>query len=102
MISGGVFIKGIIDMARNIMSPVRFYVYDYANKYSLNAFFGPCSKHLGVSHGDEMISLFDCVGKKLNEPDTSVSKLMVNIWTSFASSDSEYGFFFFFFFQNCF
>ncbi|VVC41617.1 Carboxylesterase type B, conserved site,Carboxylesterase, type B,Carboxylesterase type B [Cinara cedri] len=87
MISGGAFLKGVIDMAQNIMSPARFYVYDYANKYSLNAFFGPCPKNLGVSHGDEMISLFDCLGKKLNEPDTNVSKLLVNIWTYFASSD---------------
>lgn len=89
MLSGGIFLKGIIDMAQNIMSPTRFYVYDYVNEYSLNKFFGPCPKHLGVSHGDEMISLFDCVGKKLNERDTMVSKLMVNIWTNFASSDSE-------------
>lgn len=90
MVTGGIFLKGVIDMANNVMSPVHFYVYDYVNKHSLNAYFGPCPKHLGVTHGDEMISLFD-LGKRLNTQDGIVSKLMVDIWTNFASS--EYGLF---------
>lgn len=81
--------KGVIDLARNAMSPVYFYVYDYVNKNSLNSFFGPCKKHLGVTHGDEMTSLFDTVGMPLNEHDRNVSELMVDIWTNFATS--EYG-----------
>uniref|UniRef100_A0A2S2QI72 Carboxylic ester hydrolase n=1 Tax=Sipha flava TaxID=143950 RepID=A0A2S2QI72_9HEMI len=86
MVTGGIFMKGVIDMARNIMSPVYFYVYDYVNKNSLNSFFGPCTKHLGVTHGDEMTNLFDFVGMWLNEHDRNVSRLMVDIWTNFASS----------------
>lgn len=89
MFTGGIFLKGIIDMARNVMSPVHFYVYDYANAHSLNAFYGPCPKHLGVSHGDEIISLFDCAGQRLNARDRNVSALMVDVWTNFASA--EYG-----------
>lgn len=89
MFTGGIFLKGVIDMARNVMSPVHFYVYDYANKHSLNTLYGPCPQNLGVSHGDENISLFDCIGKRLNAQDQNVSKLMVDIWTNFASS--EYG-----------
>jgi len=89
MVTGGIFLKGVIDMANHVMSPVHFYVYDYVNKHSLNTFFGPCPKHLGVTHGDEMISLFDFIGKRLNTQDENVSKLMVDIWTNFASS--EYG-----------
>lgn len=89
MVTGPLFLKGIIDMAHNVMSPVHFYVYDYANKQSLNEFFGPCPKHLGVTHGDELTSLFDSVGKRLCAPDEAVSKLVVNIWTNFAST--EYG-----------
>jgi len=46
-------------------------------------------QHLGVTHGDEMISLFDCIGTRLNKQDENVSKLVVDIWTNFASS--EYG-----------
>lgn len=88
MMTGGIFLKGVIDMANHVMSPVHFYVYDYANKHSFNTFFGPCPKHLGVTHGDEMISLFD-LGKRLNTQDANVSKLMVDIWTNFAIS--EYG-----------
>ncbi|KAL5242170.1 hypothetical protein ACI65C_009580 [Semiaphis heraclei] len=86
MMTGGIFLKGVIDMANHVMSPVHFYVYDYANKHSFNTFFGPCPKHLGVTHGDEMISLFD-LGKRLNTQDANVSKLMVDIWTNFAISD---------------
>lgn len=89
MFTGGIFLKGVIDMALNVMSPVHFYVYDYANKNSFNTFFGPCPKHLGVTHGDEMISLFDCIGKKLYIQDENVSKLMVDIWTYFASSEYD-------------
>lgn len=86
MITGAIILKGVIDMARNIMSPVYFYVYDYANKNSLNTFYGPCTKQLGVTHGDEMTSLFDTVGMRLNEHDRNVSRLLVDIWTNFASS----------------
>lgn len=87
MITGGVFLKGVIDMARNVASPVHFYVYDYVNEFSLNAFFGSCPRHLGVTHGDEMISLFDCTGKRMNERDERVSELVVDIWTNFAGSE---------------
>lgn len=90
MITGGLFLKGVLDMAYNIMSPVHFYVYDYASKHSLNKLFGSYPKDLGVTHGDEMISLFDCIGKRLNGQDEQVSRLMTDIWTSFASSESEY------------
>lgn len=89
MVSGPLFLKGIIDMAHNVMSPVHFYVYDYANKQSFNAFFGPCPKHLGVTHGDELTSLFESAGRRLCAPDEAVSKLVVDIWTYFAVS--EYG-----------
>lgn len=89
MITGGLFLKGVLDMAYNIMSPVHFYVYDYASKHSLNKLFGSYPKDLGVTHGDEMISLFDCIGKRLNGQDEQVSRLMTDIWTSFASSESD-------------
>lgn len=89
MLTGGIFLKGTIDMARQVISPVHFYIYDHVNKHSFNTFYGPCPKHLGVSHGDEMISLFDCIGKRLNAEDTNVSKFLVDIWTNFAIS--EYG-----------
>lgn len=89
MITGGVFLKGVIDMANHVMSPVHFYIYDYPNKRSLNTLYGPYPKYLGVTHGDEMISLFDFIGKWSNGPDKNVSKLMVDIWTNFASSEYD-------------
>lgn len=89
MITGGVFLKGVLDMARYVASPVHFYVYDYVNEQSMNAFFGPCPRHLGVTHGDEMISLFDLTGQPLADRDREVSRLMVDIWTNFASTEYE-------------
>lgn len=76
-------------MAQNAMSSVHFYVYDYVSKNSLNVLFGTYPKYLGVSHGDEMIGLFDYIGKRLKGQDENVSKLIVDIWTNFASSEYD-------------
>lgn len=88
MITGGLFLKGILDMAHYVASPVHFYVYDYLNDYSMNAAYGPYPGNLGVSHGDELISLFN-TSKPLADYDQKVSRLMVNIWTNFASTEYE-------------
>lgn len=88
MVSGGIFLQGIFDMAIKLSSPVHYYVYDHTNKMSFNAFFGPCPTKLGVTHGDEMISLFFTQGQdKLEGEDLNVSKLMIEIWTNFATTD---------------
>lgn len=87
MIGGGLFLQGIIDAATNLSSPVYYYIYDHQNAFSFNQFFGPCTKNLGVSHGDEMISLFSLTGQvSLKGEDLEVSKLMVDLWTRFASN----------------
>jgi len=78
-----------MDMAVKFSSSAYFYLYDYQNEFSLNKLYGQCEKPLGVSHGDEMLSLFpfkDIIPQGLNEKDEEVSKLMVDIWVKFASS----------------
>jgi len=88
MVSGGIFLQGIFDMAIKLSSPVHYYVYDHTNKMSFNAYFGPCPTKLGVTHGDEMISLFFTQGQdKLEGEDLNVSKLMIEIWTNFATTE---------------
>ncbi|XP_060845477.1 uncharacterized protein LOC132925065 [Rhopalosiphum padi] len=88
MISGGIFLDGIFDMAIKLSSPVHYYVYNHTNEMSFNSFFGPCPKKLGVTHGDEMISLFFTKDQaELKGEDLNVSKLMIDIWTSFAITD---------------
>lgn len=89
MITDGRYLDGILDMALKLSSPVYFYLYDYQNEFSFNTIFGKCNKKLGVTHSDELTSLFKMKvfnPKKLNAIDTKVSELMVNVWTRFASS----------------
>lgn len=89
MITDGRYLHGIFDTALRLLSPVYFYLYDYQNEFSFNALFGDCRKPLGITHGDELISLFklDSINpEKLNTMDTKVSKLMVDIWSKFATS----------------
>lgn len=88
MISGGIFVEGIFDMALKLSSPVHYYVYDHENEMSFNSYFGPCPIKLGVTHGDEMISLFFTDGQAaLKGEDLNVSKLMIEIWTRFAINE---------------
>lgn len=90
MITDGRYLHGILDMALKLSSPVYFYLYDYQNEFSFNTLYGKCNTKLGITHGDELTSLFKLNTinpKKLNAMDTKVSKLMVNIWSKFASSE---------------
>lgn len=89
MFTDGSFSYGILDMAYKLLSPVYFYLYNYQNEFSFNSLYGKCNKKLGVTHGDELTSLFQLRlwnHKDLNEKDLNVSKLMVNIWSRFAAS----------------
>lgn len=89
MVGEGSFLTCTLGMASALSSPVYFYTFDYQNEFSFNKLYGNCGKSLGVSHGDEMLSLFqmnDVIPQGLNEKDTEVSKLMVDIWAKFASS----------------
>lgn len=89
MIGDGGFATCCMTMALKLSSPVYFYLFDYNQKFSFNKLYGEHPKSLGVSHGDEMISLFplkSIIPKGLNKKDSKVSKLMVNIWVKFASS----------------
>lgn len=86
MVTGGIFLNGIFDMATNLSSPVRYYVYDHLNKLTYNSLYGPYPKPLGVSHADELYSLFLTEGQEpLEGEDLRVSELMVDLWTNFAS-----------------
>jgi len=90
MITDGRYLQGILDMALKLESPVYFYLYDYQNEFSFNNLYGKCNKKLGITHGDELTSLFksDTINpKKMNSRDTGVSKLMVDVWTKFATAE---------------
>ncbi|XP_050428100.1 juvenile hormone esterase-like [Adelges cooleyi] len=90
MFGDGAFLQCVVDMAEKLTSPVYFYLYDHQNEFSFNKLFGKCEKPLGVTHADELNSLFNLKflsRKYLNEKDLAVSKLMINVWTNFASSD---------------
>jgi len=89
MIGDGIFLECAMSITKKLTSPVYFYMYDYQNKITFNSLYGQCKKPLGVSHGDEMISLFsfkDIFSQELNTNDLEVSKLMVDIWVKFAST----------------
>jgi len=89
MTGDGTFIQCTLDMSIQLSSPVHFYLFDYENEFSFNKLYGDCKKPLGVSHADELISLFqlkELNPKGLNDKDIQMSKLMVNIWVKFASS----------------
>ncbi|XP_060847593.1 juvenile hormone esterase-like isoform X1 [Rhopalosiphum padi] len=89
MIGDGSFITCTMDMSIKLTSPVYFYLFVYQNEFSFNQFYGDCKKSLGVSHADELISLFslkELNPKGLGDKDIEMSKLMVNIWVKFASS----------------
>lgn len=80
----------VVDFAHKLSSPVYGYVYDYQNEFSFNKLFGSCTKPLGVTHGDELTSLLKMSSinpNDLNAKDLEVSKLMVNIWYKFVSSE---------------
>lgn len=90
MIGDGIFLPCVLDMSQKLSPPVYLYLFDYQNEFTFNRLYGGCPKSLGVSHGDEMISLFsmkDVNPRGLNEKDEEVSKLMVDVWVKFASSE---------------
>lgn len=79
----------IMDMSIKLASPVYSYIYDYQNEFSFNLLYGGYGKSLGVTHGDELNSLFKLNAvhtNDLNSKDEKISKLMINIWCTFASA----------------
>jgi len=90
MISDGCFTHCVVDMIKKLSSPVYSYYYDYQNEFSYNKLFGPCEKSLGVTHADELNSLFkksSLNSNDLNADDLKISRLMVNIWYRFVISE---------------
>jgi len=89
MITDGRYLHGVLDMALKLSAPVYFYLYDYQNEFSFNSLYGNLSKNLGITHGDELNSLFKMNTlnpRTLNALDAKVSRLMVDVWTKFATS----------------
>lgn len=91
MFTDSAFAKCVNDMAYKLSSSVYSYFYHYQNEFSHNKEFGSCEKPLGVTHGDELNSIFklnDLNPNDLNEKDLEVSKLIINTWYKFVSSDN--------------
>ncbi|XP_060878026.1 esterase FE4-like [Metopolophium dirhodum] len=90
MFTDSCFTECVIDMAYKLSSPVYSYFYNYQNEFSYNKAFGSCERPLGVTHGDELNSIFKMNSlnpNDLNEKDLEVSKLVINIWYKFVTSD---------------
>lgn len=95
MFSDSVFVECVLNVAYRLSSPVYSYFYNYQNEFSYNSIYKKAhnlsiKRPLGVTHGDELTSLFKmtCLNpNNLNEKDLEVSKLMVNIWYKFATSE---------------
>lgn len=71
---------------KKLSSPVYSYIYSYQNEFSRNKLYGLCEKPLGVTHADDLTSLFTMTRVNpngFNEKDLEVSKRMVNIWYKF-------------------
>ncbi|KAL4097005.1 hypothetical protein QTP88_021850 [Uroleucon formosanum] len=91
MFTDSCFAECIIDMAFKLSSPVYSYFYNYQNEFSYNKKFGSCETPLGVTHGDELNSIFKMNSlnpNDLNEKDLEVSKLVIDIWYKFVTSDN--------------
>lgn len=89
MFTDTMFGECIVDMAYRLSSPVYSYYYNYQNEYSFNKAYGSCKKPLGVTHTDELNSLFKMPAfnpKDLNKKDLEVSRLSIDIWYNFAST----------------
>lgn len=84
------FTHCVFDMSYKLSSPVYIYLYNYQNEFSYNKIYGPCKKPLGVTHGDELNSIFkltSSIPNDLNKKDREISKLVINIWYKFATSE---------------
>ncbi|XP_050531758.1 esterase E4-like isoform X3 [Daktulosphaira vitifoliae] len=89
MFGDGGFVYGVMAMAYRWTAPLYVLEYAYQNQYSFNELWGSIEKPLGITHNDETTSLFRAYvlnEKELNEQDTKVSKLMINIWSHFATT----------------
>lgn len=89
LFTDAIFSHCIINMTNRLSSPVYTYLYDYQNDFSYNKVYGTCKKPLGVTHGDENISLFKMVSlypNDLNANDLEVSQLLTKTWYKFATS----------------
>lgn len=85
-------IRCTLDMAKKLSSPVYGYYYDYQNDILFNRSLGLDKRSLGVSNGDELISLFKLKMShwnqdNLNASDLEVSRVVVDIWYKFVSSE---------------
>lgn len=80
---------GINAMAVKLSSKTNYYyVYNHVNQFTFASLFGPYPKKLGSTHGDDLISLFTIHGLPwVKGEDLKISKLMVKIWTQFATTE---------------
>lgn len=90
MFGDGCLVHCILDMAKNLSSPVYTYLYDHRNEFPDGKRSGLCEMNVGVKHGDELISLLKGSSRPSpsNARDLEVSKVMVNIWYKFVASET--------------
>ncbi|XP_050539459.1 juvenile hormone esterase-like isoform X2 [Daktulosphaira vitifoliae] len=88
LFTDAIFTYAIMDLAHKWTSPAYVYLYNYQNEFSFNTRWGSCEIPLGVSHNDELTSLFNMGNNApdLNPADTAVSKIVIDIWTQFATT----------------
>ncbi|XP_022165726.1 uncharacterized protein LOC111030506 [Myzus persicae] len=90
MITGGLFLHGIFQMATKLSQSVYYYIYYYSNAFLFNSLYRPYPfpTKLGVTYADEVTSFFSTSDRSdLPGNDFNVSNCMVKIWTNFATKE---------------
>jgi len=90
IMSDSMFFKSTEDTvdlhAKHSSEPIFYYFYNHRGQVSLSNFLGaPSTFDLGVSHFDECFLMFNITKTAMNEQDQKVSKILIDLWTSFAS-----------------
>lgn len=68
-------------------SPVYYYYFTYRGKHSFSTFLTKTNEYLGSSHGDDTMLIFSGImDSQSTEHDREMSRVLVDIWTSFAKN----------------
>lgn len=91
MVSDRLFITGIERAAKlhsiSIQSPVYYYYFSYRGAHSKSELRSLTNNDYGASHGDDTVYVLSTEVNTHSTPtDQNMSKLLVNMWTSFAST----------------
>lgn len=68
-------------------SPIYYYYYTYRGIHSISEFLRLSNENLGCSHGDDTILILSgALDTPRKEQDREMSRILVDIWSSFANN----------------